>query len=419
MNNTREKNTSEIGNAFGIGSVCIFTYLISYYMRNLLSVVNPTLLSLGTYDEVSLALLSSAYTIVYAAGQLVNGFIGDYLKPKYMVLAGYALGGTALLLFPRVPLGAAQVLCFAVLGFGFSMLRGPLVKTISENTLPHHARVACTFFSFSCHVGPLLASLLAMIFQWDALFTFSGFAAYGTAVFSFFMLTFLEKKGIIRPLDRTSDAKNEQKKGIAGLLSVFTIPKFVIYLLIGMVAEIAATSVTFWTTTYIHQYLLFPEDTSRLIFSAMAIIKSVCPFCCLFLFRLFGENDIRVMRLVFTSGIGMFLGMYFTPASLPWLNILFFLLALSSISIASSVLWSIYVPSLGKSGKVSGANGVLDCSGYIGATAATSVFAFVKTTVERNTGSASDGWHTLILVWCGVAVCGLVITLAASGKKRK
>lgn len=413
MNN--QENTREIKKAFSIGGVAILSYLMSYYMRNLLGVVNPTLLSLGTYDEIYLALLSSAYTIVYAAGQLVNGFIGDYLKPKYMVAAGYILGGTAMLLFPYMPHGALQIVCFAVLGFGFSMLRGPLVKTISENTLLSHARVCCTFFSFSCHFGPLLASLLSMLFHWDALFTFSGILAYATAAFAFIMLTVLEKKGAVRPLKKAADA--EKKKGLADLLSVFTLPKFVVYMLIGMVVEIAATSITFWMTTYIHQYLNFSENESRMIFSAVTIIKSICPFFSLFFFKLFGENDVRVMRLMFAISTAMFVLMYFSPASKPILNLFFFLLALSSISIASAEMWSIYVPSLGKSGKVSGTNGVLDCSGYLGATAATSFFAWVKMSVEKSVGTAADGWRALILVWGAVALCGFVITLFASRKK--
>ncbi|UKI36341.1 MAG: hypothetical protein L6V93_20915 [Clostridiales bacterium] len=40
-------------------------------------------------------------------------------------------------------------------GFGLSMLRGPLVKTISENTIPKHARNICIGFSAAGLCGPL------------------------------------------------------------------------------------------------------------------------------------------------------------------------------------------------------------------------------------------------------------------------
>ena len=406
-NNTRV--SPDLKKAFSIGTVCVLCYLMSYYMRNILGVVTPMLLGADIgYTKESVALLSSVYMIVYAAGQLVNGFIGDVLRPKYMVLAGYTFGGFALCGFTLVPQGLPQVICFALLGFGFSMLRGPLVKTISENTLPAHARVCCVFFSFSCHFGPLIASALAYFLDWVAVFRVSGIVSFIVALGGFAVLSLLEKKGYVKPMASPEGAK--KKTGAAGIFAIFTYPRFVMYMLIGMVVEIAASSITFWIPTYINQYLLFDEKTAGLIFSAIALLKSVCPFCTLFLFHLLGENDVRLMRILFLIGTGFFIVMFFCPATVRFANLLCLLLALMAISIASSTLWSIYVPSLAKSGKVSGANGILDCSGYIGASAANLCFAKIQSVFD---------WHGLIIAWIAVALIGTVITVFAAKKPEK
>ena len=69
---------------------------------------------------------------------------------------------------------------------------------------------------------------------------------------------------------------------------------------------------------------------------------------------------------------------------------------------ASSMLWSVYCPSLKNTGIVSGATGFLDFSSYMGAAVANYVFAGAATTI---------GWGNLILVWMGLMVLGVIIAL--------
>lgn len=136
----------------------------------MLSVTTPELLESGRYTADGVALLSSVNMIFYAGGQLVNGFLGDMLSPKLMILGGIGLGGASMIIFPFLPFQALRVICFALLGFGLSMVRGPLMKIISENTEAKHARLICVFFSFASFAGPLIASLFVMAFAANLLF---------------------------------------------------------------------------------------------------------------------------------------------------------------------------------------------------------------------------------------------------------
>ena len=90
-----------------------------------------------------------------------------------------------------------HILCFAILGFGLSMVRGPLMKIISENTKPNHARTICVFFSFASFAGPLIASLFAMLNDWCWAFVASGIVAIIVAVFAYFILTSMEHKNLL------------------------------------------------------------------------------------------------------------------------------------------------------------------------------------------------------------------------------
>ena len=79
-----------------------------------------------------------------------------------------------------------------------------------------------------------------------------------------------------------------------------------------------------------------------------------------------------------------------------------------SMSFVSAMLWSIYIPGLGKTGRASSANGVLDCTGYIAAALANLLFAKIMTHV---------GWGVVLLVWASVGIIGLISTLFVRKKK--
>ena len=80
MENSKKNSSAKI--AFLVGIVCIGTYIVNYYLRNMLSVATPELLLGDVFTKESIAVLSSTYMVFYAGGQLVNGFLGDMLSPK-------------------------------------------------------------------------------------------------------------------------------------------------------------------------------------------------------------------------------------------------------------------------------------------------------------------------------------------------
>ena len=397
-----KKNNIELKNAFKIGFVCVFTYLACYYLRNVLGVFTPQMLETGLFDKQGIALLSSVYMISYAAWQLVNGTLGDYIKPKYMVFIGLMLSGTATTVFGFCQVTAVGIACFVALGIGLSMLRGPLTKVISENTLPQYARVICVALSFMSFFGSFVAGLFAVWMKWNTAFFVSGAISYSMAVFGFIFLTALEKRGVIR---QATHIKGEKVK--IDVLGVFKIEKFPIFLIIGMVIEISATSINFWIPTYISEYLGFASNVSGVLFSVISFAKAFCLLFCIPVFKLFKENDVKLVRVMFIVATALFGVMFFVKNA--WLNIVIFIVALMATSFATSTLWSIYIPSLGKTGKVSSANGVMDSTGYVAAAISNVLFA----TIMDN-----FGWSGIIITWGCVMLFGVIATLFAGAWKK-
>jgi OPA family glycerol-3-phosphate transporter-like MFS transporter len=385
--------------ALSVGAVCISTYLVNYYLRNILSVMTPQMLETGLFDKDYVGLLSSTYMLLYALGQLINGFLGDRMSPKKMVLIGILSAGVACSVFPLMPVQPLQMLCFAVFGFALSMVRGPLMKIIAENTKPNHARTICVFFSFASFAGPLIASVFAMLNNWTWAFAAAGATALVVAVIMYTVLTAMEKKGLLT-------YKTTKGQGLRSLLDVFKIEKFVFYMVIACLVEIGAASISFWIPTYLTENLGFDNNTANLIFSGISTARSLMPFAALIIFRSINEKDVPMMRTAFAASAIMFCGMLFTDNVV--LSLVLLVAALLAMSCSSALLWSIYIPGLGKTGKVSSVNGVLDCTGYAAAAAANILFAKVMT---------ACGWNAVFMLWASIGIIGVIATFFAGKKK--
>ncbi len=396
----QEKSISKKWIVIWIGVVCIGTYVVNYYLRNMLSVATPQLLLSGIFTETGVGLLSSTYMIFYAGGQLVNGFLGDMISPKWMILVGIGLGGSAIIVFPFLSHDILRIVCFAVLGFGLSMVRGPLMKIISESTEPRQARFICVFFSVASFAGPLIASLFVLALPVRYAFIVAGAVAVSMVLLSFAVLTRMQKKEIITfcPI---------KTKTLSSILEVFRIENFVFYMVVAALVEISAASISFWIPTYLSTHLGFDTTLANLVFSTISICRSCMPFLALMIFNATGERALPLMRVGFSLSALFFLSMQFV--SHPGANVVLMVLALMSMSLTSAMLWSIYIPGLGKTGRASSANGVLDCTGYIAAALANLLFATI---------SGVAGWNIVLLIWASIGIIGLIATFFSKKEKQ-
>lgn len=382
-----------------IGFLCVLTYVVTYYLRNMLSVFTPELLLMDIYNESRIALLSSTYMIFYAFGQLVNGFLGDILAPRKMIFSGIFVAGSSIMLFPVCSGTFVEILLFATLGFGLSMVRGPLMKIITENTDASGARKICVFFSAASFGGPMIAGIFAVTLDFMPAFIVAGGFALVAVVTSVSVIRYLEGKNEIT-------YNRQEKMNLSSLLDVFKIEKFFFYLAIACIVEIGTASISFWIPTYLSGHLGFTTGLSSTIYTLISIFRAAMPFLALYLFNHTGEKDVAMMRIAFSLSAVLFIVNMFIENTV--LNVVILVFALMAISCCSSLLWSIYIPGLGKTGRVSSVNGVIDCTGYIAAALANLVFGNL---VE------SIGWNGILLLWSSVGVIGVITTLFAKNAK--
>ena len=386
----------KVQSAWRIGSLCIATYLASYVTRNILSVSTPEMIKEAFFTKEYTGLLSSVCFIFYAVGQLINGFIGDMVHPKYMIIMGLGVSSISTFAIPLFDNRIIHFAAFALIGFGLSMLRGPLMKVISENTAATHARMICTLFSMAGFAGPLIVSLLSIFFEWRAVFTVTGIISVFITVASVTVISLLEKRGEIKFTPK------KEKGVLNSILSVFKLEDFFFYMFISAIGEIAGSSITFWIPTYTTEHLGFSGDAASTIYSVVSLTTLFTPFITLVIYEKLIRNGVKLALVMYVLSAVFFIAVRFTAA--PLVNVIMLIIAKMAAAAASSIVWSAYIPGLARSGKVSSANGVIDAAGYAMASLANVIFS----------GSVSRlGWGGIVNMWYIIMLIGAA---ASAGK---
>jgi len=139
---------------------CFTVYMFAYLCRVNMSYILPALKEDYPHETVRLGLAGSFFFWSYAAGQLINGFLGDKLNPKRMIFTGLALSAVLNLIFSYTMSVGAMLLIWTANGLFQSMLWGPLLKIVSTIITPKNRARVATGMILSTVVGHTVAWLM-------------------------------------------------------------------------------------------------------------------------------------------------------------------------------------------------------------------------------------------------------------------
>jgi len=385
----------EAKKAFQIGSLCSTAYLAVYVARNILGSVSPQMIAEGIFTEAQIGTLSSVYFISYAVGQLINGIIGNTIKGKYMISLGLIFAGVCNALFSLcagsiVP----STIAYAMTGFSLAMIYAPMTKVVSENTDPKYTPRCSLGYTFASFLGSPCAGLLAAVLVWYGVFYASSAILILMGLLCFLVFTSMERKGLV------AYGKYNKPKESGGSIAVLIRHRIIRFTLVAMLTGVVRTTVVFWLPTFISQYLGFSPKAAALIYTVGTLFISSSAFIAIFVYERLGRRMDLTMLLAFTTSATCFLLVWLIH--IPFAGILFMILAITTGNCASNILCSTYCPSLRDTGMVSGATGFLDFASYMAAAASSTLFSNAVTDI---------GWGPLILVWFGLMLIGVIISL--------
>ena len=97
-------------------------YFTSYCMRVNLAVMLVKICSELRVEKTELAIVITGLTVAYGIGQVISGFLGDRLKPYYIIPAGLALAvlcNVGIFFSSTIP---AMTVIWSINGFAHALL---------------------------------------------------------------------------------------------------------------------------------------------------------------------------------------------------------------------------------------------------------------------------------------------------------
>ena len=139
----------------GIIALCCMVYFVSYFSRKDFAAVMAGMIYDGAVSRANAGLIGTMLFAFYGAGQLISGYLGDKIKPKYLLLMGLSVTALCNTLMPLIP-DTAMIAVWGLNGLAQAMLWPPIVKILSTY-LDHKTYVTANLLVTSAaHVATVL-----------------------------------------------------------------------------------------------------------------------------------------------------------------------------------------------------------------------------------------------------------------------
>ena len=371
-------------------------YFTSYVTRlNLSAIVQEVINSTG-YSKTSFSFVLVALSITYGVGQVVNGIIGDKVKPQLVILIGLTFATITNFIFPFFSFSITILtILWAINGFAQAMMWPPLVR-IMVNTFDEETynKVVIKVIN-SAYVGTILiylvSPLIISILNWKFVFFFSSIC--GVLALIIWSITY-------NKINITTQEEKEINKS-------FSFPKEALFPIVFIIVAIILQGmlregITTWTPSYLVEIFNYSEETSIFFTVALAILSIVATLIVGYIYRKFINNEVMLAAFVFSLGVILLFVLYFTYDLNSILSISLIAIVMGCIHGVNLCLISFVPKRFKKYGNISTISGVINSFTYVGAALSTYGIALL---IEN------AGWEFTILSWLIIALIGTLMVI--------
>ncbi len=137
------------------------TYAAFYLCRFNISVALPEIGRQFGYSKTVLGGIGSAFFILYALGQFINGQLGDRISPRLLILTGLIISSLLNILFGLSSVILVFLILWGINGYFQSMAWGPSIKLLATWFRLRERGKVSGFMAFFYQTGIVISWLLA------------------------------------------------------------------------------------------------------------------------------------------------------------------------------------------------------------------------------------------------------------------
>lgn len=393
-------SSTKVINGKKLAWALMMIYFSSYVTRiNLAAVISEVVTATG-FARTELAVALTCLSATYGIGQVVNGILGDHIKPQNLILTGLIIAAVINFIFPLL---AASPLLMAILwgvnGFAQAMMWPPIVKILVANmddNMYAYAVVRVSWGSSIATIAVYLISPLIIGFAgWQGVFYFSAAIGAIVTVVWFFMRRSVRVPQIQQGSDMPVKARILRK----ALFPIAFIALGIIFQ--GMLRD----GVTSWMPSYLTEIFHLGNRTSIFCTVSLAVFGMLSYSVATMLYKRFFSNEVTCGGVIFGISIAaaLLLFLFFDGGAV--LTILLMALITSCMHGVNLMLITHVPKRFKKYGNISTISGALNACTYIGSAIFTYAVALL---------SEKIGWQYTVGVWAIIALLGTVCCFIAT-----
>ena len=397
----------------GIVLMCTIAYFASYFSRKTFAVVMVDMLENNVLDRGVAGFVGTALFVFYGAGQLVSGYMGDRISPKYLMFSGLMVSALCNLLLPLVPNQYLMIPVWAVNGFAQALLWPPIVRILSDN-LSHEKYVTANLIvTCGAHISTIVLYVYAPIcisfMSWKSVF-------FTSTVFCVIVgIIFLVSMCLV--LKESDDKKENGAQAVATLGggSLFnTFSKSGVFLIFVCIIAMGfmRDGIESWLPTLYSE--AFNRDSSESILVSVAL--PIFSIISLFVVRIIHKgrvfnNEVRGSCILFLISVALCapLAILINIENVGCRVICLLIAGIICACMHSCnfLLISCLPGRFAKTGRASTIGGFCNACTYIGAAGSMYGIALI---------SEHFGWSSTIASWMGICLIGVIFAILAFKK---
>ena len=387
-------------------------YCASYVTRINYSASLQAIITATGFPKSDLAVIAVCMSITYGLGQVINGWIGDRINPKNLLLCGLLISAgvnfvfpLTCILLPRNAIVPVMAVLWAMNGFSQAMLWPPIVKimvAMMDDATYNYSVVRVSWgSSFGTILVYLIAPLIISLSNWQGVF-------FACAVFGFLVaiLWWILKSRV--PYEENDLQNIPQPDATAAQKSAF--PRTAIFPLVFIGGAIVfqgmlRDGVTNWMPTYLSEVFRFDDTLSILCTVSLAVFSIVSFGVAAWMYRRFFRNEVFCAAVIFALAMLSAAVMFFFFGGGAAIAILSMTLITGCMH-GTNLMLITHVPKrFKKYGNISTISGAINACTYIGAAISTYGVALLSDAI---------GWQNTVGVWAIIAAFGMMCCLIAT-----
>ncbi len=375
--------------------LCCVVYFTSYLTRhNYAAALAEIVRSMGITKEQGSFAITGMF-ITYGLGQLLSGWLGDKIHPRYVIFGGMLATAVCNLGMGLLSDIGSMTALWCVNGVAQAMLWPPLVRVMAENMGSSDYRRASLWVSIAASFGSIAVYLMVpgciALSGWRSSFFIP--AAIGIAVALLWMLSEPACELADKQRPTRFDSNGERSASMRQIIWVSgLIPIMLSIILQGMLRD----GITTWMPTYITETYHLQTGASILTTVVLPIF-SVLSISAASWLQARVNNDLTASTVLFALACVSGTALYLFGSSGAAVSVLCMMLITGCMHGINMLLISRLPAFFAQYGRVSTISGILNTFTYIGSAASAYGFAAV---------SQRMGWTFTIGMWAVIALLG-------------